>query len=47
LIGGGIMSRTQVQPDRFIAQLFDFTATYMGIPPAAVREAGAPHRRPR
>jgi hypothetical protein len=43
LIGGGIMSRTQVQPDRFIAQLFDFTATYMGIPPAAVREQEHPY----
>lgn len=42
LIGGGIQSRTQVQPNRFVAQLFDFTATYMGIPPVEIRETEHP-----
>ncbi|MHB8902473.1 MAG: glycoside hydrolase family 71/99 protein, partial [Thermoguttaceae bacterium] len=32
LIGGGIMSRSQVVPGSLVAQLFDFTATYMSVP---------------
>ena len=43
LIGGGVMSRTQVKPGQFIAQLFDFTATYMDIPPVEVREQEHPY----
>ena len=43
LIGGGIMSRNLVQPGRFIAQLFDFTATYMDIPPVDIRPAEHPY----
>ncbi len=43
LIGGGVMSRTEVKSGQFIAQLFDFTATYMSIPPVEVREQEHPY----
>lgn len=43
LIGGGIMSRSTIQPDAPVARLFDFTATYMSIPPVEVREAEYPY----
>lgn len=43
LIGGGIMSRTHVAADSFIPRLFDFTATYMSIPPVQVRDQDYPY----
>lgn len=43
LIGGGVMSRSQVRPGQYSAQLFDFTATYMDIPPVAIREQEHPY----
>ncbi len=43
LIGGGIMSRTQVKPDGLVAALFDFTATYMSIPEVEVRDLEHPY----
>ncbi len=42
LIGGGIMSRSQLTAAHPIARLFDYTATYMDIPPVEVREAERP-----
>ena len=42
LIGGGVMSRSQVKPANLVAKLFDFTATYMSIPEVEVREADHP-----
>ncbi|MCX7006037.1 MAG: hypothetical protein NTY53_02100 [Kiritimatiellaeota bacterium] len=43
LIGGGVMSRTDVKAGQYIAQVFDFTATYMSIPPVEVREQEHPY----
>ncbi len=43
IIGGGIMSRSQVAPKAPAAQVFDFTATYMSIPDVEVREAEHPY----
>ena len=42
LIGGGIMSRSQIKPSHPVATLFDFTATYMSIPEVEVGEAEHP-----
>lgn len=43
VIGCGVMSRTRIAPEAVVAQVFDFTATYMSIPPAEVREAEHPY----
>ncbi len=43
IIGCGIMSNTRVAPSAPVAQVFDFTATYMSIPGAAVRYAEHPY----
>ncbi len=42
LIGGGVMSRTRINPAHPVAKLFDFTATYMSVPPVEPREAEYP-----
>ena len=44
LIGGGIVNGTKVTAASFLPKVFDFTATYMGIPPVEVREAEHPYR---
>ena len=43
LIGGGIMSSNHVLPDQFVAKVFDFTATYMSVPPVVPRMAEYPY----
>ena len=43
LIGGGIMSRSRVGPAQPVTKLFDFTATYMSVPPVEPREAEYPY----
>jgi hypothetical protein len=43
LIGGGVMSRSQIRADAPVARLFDFTATYMSIPPVDVRDEEHPY----
>jgi len=43
VIGCGVMSRTTVAPDAVVAKVFDFTATYMGIPTVDVRETEHPY----
>jgi hypothetical protein len=45
LIGGGVMSRSQVTAHAPLAKLFDFTATYMSIPPVDVRDEEHPYAR--
>jgi len=45
LIGGGIMGRSQIRAGSPAAKLFDFTATYMSIPPTEVRDAEYPYAR--
>jgi hypothetical protein len=45
LLGGGIAGRSQVKPDAWIAQLFDFTATYMSVPAVEVRDEEYPFAR--
>jgi len=42
LIGAGIMSRSKVSPESPVAKLFDFTATYMSIPPVEIRDTEYP-----
>lgn len=43
VIGAGVMSRTQVKPGAPVTKIFDFTSTYMSIPPVEVREAEYPY----
>jgi len=43
VIGGGVMSRSQIRPGAAVAQVFDFTATYMSIPEVEVRPAEHPY----
>jgi len=43
IIGGGIMSRSEVRPEHPASHLFDFTATYMSIPDVEVRDAEHPY----
>jgi hypothetical protein len=43
VIGGGIMSRNKVTPGTLVAQLFDFTGTYMSIPEVEVVEQDLPY----
>jgi hypothetical protein len=45
LIGGGVMSRSQVAAGAPLTKLFDFTATYMSIPPVDVRDEEYPYAR--
>lgn len=45
LIGGGIMSQNRVTPRTLVAQLFDFTATYMSIPDVEVVESDYPYSK--
>jgi hypothetical protein len=42
VIGSGVMSRTRIAPDAVVAQVFDFTATYMSVPEAEVCDAEHP-----
>ena len=43
LIGGGIMSRSQIKSGGPAAKLFDFTATYMSIPPVEILDNEYPY----
>lgn len=45
LIGGGIMSRSQIGVDAPLPRLFDFTATYMSVPPVEIRDEEYPYAR--
>ncbi len=45
LIGGGIMSHNQVTSRTLVAQLFDFTATYMDIPEVEIVESEHPYSK--
>lgn len=44
LIGGGIMSRSAIAPKSTVARLFDFTSTYMSIPPTDICDEDQPYR---